>query len=69
MWLARDAVVGVHGAIVKKLSNFFIGGGSGCSLFGAKFAECMKEFVVDGSGIVEEGSYNALDALDARVIK
>ena len=38
-------------------------------LFGANFTEHMEELVVDGTGIVEEGSYDALDMLDAGVIK
>ncbi len=31
-----DAVIGVRGAVVKKLSYFNVGGGGGCSLFGGK---------------------------------
>ena len=64
-----DAIVGVRGAVVKKLSYFRVGGGGGCSLFGANFTECMEELVVDVGGIVEEGSYDALDALDVGFIK
>jgi hypothetical protein len=50
-----DAVIGVRGAVVKKLCYFNIGGGGGCSLFGANFTERMDELVINGMGVVEEG--------------
>jgi hypothetical protein len=34
-------------------------------LFGADVTESMEEFVVEGMGIVEEGTNIALNALDA----
>ena len=60
-----DVVVGVGGIVVQKLCDFGIGGGGSGGLFGADFAERMEEFVVNGAGIVEEGSHDALDMLDA----
>ena len=56
-----DAIVGLRGAVVKKLSYFCIVGGSGCSLFGANITERMEELVVGGAGVVNEGSYDALE--------
>ncbi len=38
-------------------------------LFGAYFTEDMQEFIVDSSGVVGEGSDNALDAFAACGIK
>ena len=64
-----DAVVRVGGTVVKQLCDFSFGGGSSSSLFGANFAECMEELVVNGTCIVEEGSHNSLNTLDADVIK
>ena len=63
-----DVIVGVGGAVVQKLRDFGVGRGGSGGLFGADFAEHMEEFVVDGAGIVEDGSHDALDMLDADVV-
>ena len=63
-----DAIVGVGGVVVQKLCDFNIGGGGSGGLFSANFAECMEKFVVNGTGVVEEGSHDAVDMLDAIVV-
>ena len=61
-----DAIIGIGGAVVQELVDFVVGAAGGGRLFGADVAESMEEFVVYGTGIVEEGADNALDALDVR---
>ena len=63
-----DAVIGVGGTVVQKLHDFGIGRGGRGGLFSANFTERMEEFVVNSTGIVEEGSHDAQDTLDADVI-
>ena len=63
-----DAIVGAGCAVVQKLCDFGIGGGGSGGLFGVNFGEHMEEFVVNGAGILEEGSHDALDKLDAVVL-
>ena len=63
-----DFVVGVGRAVVKELvdadgSGFYVSG-----LLGADFAEGMKEFVVDGTGILDDNANNTLDILDSGVV-
>ena len=64
-----DAVIGVGCAVIKKLVDFLVGASCCCCLFGADVAEGVEEFVIDGSGVVQESSYNALDTFDAIVVE
>ena len=59
-----DAIVGVGGTVVQELVDFVVGAAGGRRLFGVDVTESMEEIVVYGAGVVEEGTGNALDALD-----
>jgi hypothetical protein len=59
------AVVGVGGKEVEKLVDCFGGGLGGSGLLGAQCAESSKELLVNCACIVEEGTDDALDSLDA----
>ena len=62
-----DAIIGVGGSIVQELIDFVVGAAGCGSLFGANVVESMEEFVVNGTGIVEQGANDALDSIDASV--
>ena len=67
--LICDAIVWVHGNIIEKLFDGFIWVFRGRCLLGSNVAEADKEFGVDRSGIVQQGDYDALDTIDAFVVK
>lgn len=56
--LVHQAIHRIGGHIVKQLVNYF------CCVFHFCSSELCKEFVVKSSGIVEEGSNDALKAPD-----
>ena len=64
-----DAVVGICGTVIKKMTDVWVGGFCGGGLLGAYFAEGMKKFVVYCPGIVEEGTGNASDPFNAGFVK
>ena len=64
-----DAIIWIRGAVIKQMVDSSVSGFSGCGLLGANFAEGMEEFVVHCTCIVEEGTNNALDLLDAGFVE
>ena len=67
--IVGDAIVWVHGNVIEKLFDGFIWVFRGRCLLGSNIAEADKEFGVDRSGIVQQGDYDALDTIDAFVVK
>jgi len=64
-----DAFIGVGGDVVQDLGDGDIGVFSCTCWLGADVAEGHKEFVVDGTAVPQEGTYNTLDAFDTSVVK
>lgn len=62
--LVSDAVIGVGGNIVEQLVNSGCRGCGGRGLLGADGAERGKQLVIDGPGIVEKGTNDALNAFN-----
>ena len=61
----EDAIVMVSGYIIEELENGSIGIFGGISLLLAELVEISKEFFINSSSIVYEGTNNGLDAEDA----
>ncbi len=67
--MISDSVAWICCDIVKELVDS--GGGvlSSMCLLGADGTECREEFVINCSGIIEEGTNNALDAFDTLIVE
>lgn len=62
--LVSDAVIGVGGNIVEQLVNSGCRGFGGSGLLGADGAERGEQLVIDGPGIVEKRTNDALNAFN-----
>ena len=64
-----NTIVWIGGDVVKEVidccESFF----GGCGLAGTDGAECDKEFVVHGTGVVEKATDDGLDATNGREVK
>jgi hypothetical protein len=69
--MINDTVAWICCDIVKKLvdSGQRCGVLSSMCLLGADGTECCEEFVINCTGIIEEGTDNALDAFDALIVE
>ncbi len=64
-----DSVGWICGDIVKELANSYGGVFSGVCLLGADGTERGTEFVINRSGMIEEGTNHALDLFDTLIVQ
>ena len=64
-----DAVIGVCGDVIKKVGYGLLGVFSCSCLLAVDVAEGDKDFVVDCTSTVQEGTNDALDSFDAGFVK